>query len=90
MRLPRILVGALCGIGLALSGSVLQSVTGNALADPGILGINAGAGIVSSSYFWYFSGMYAQSMEIISNFAFIGGLSVLVFLYTFAYRNWKT
>lgn len=34
LRLPRILVGALCGIGLALSGSVLQSVTGNALADP--------------------------------------------------------
>ena len=89
LRLPRILVGALCGIGLALSGSVLQSVTGNALADPGILGINAGAGIAVLLFLVFFPEMYAQSMEIIPIFAFIGGLSVLVFLYTFAYRNGK-
>lgn len=89
LRLPRILVGALCGIGLALSGSVLQSVTGNVLADPGILGINAGAGIAVLLFLVFFPEMYAQSMEIIPIFAFIGGLSVLVFLYIFAYRNGK-
>ena len=89
LRLPRILVGALCGIGLALSGSVLQSVTGNVLADPGILGINAGAGIAVLLFLAFFPEMYAQSMEIIPIFAFIGGLSVLVFLYIFAYRNGK-
>lgn len=87
LRLPRILVGALCGIGLALSGSVLQAVTGNALADPGILGINAGAGLAVLLFLVFFPEMYAQSMEMIPIFAFIGGLLVLVFLYVFAYRN---
>ena len=45
IRLPRILVSLLCGAGLGLSGCILQSVTGNPLADPGILGINNGAAV---------------------------------------------
>ena len=47
-------------------------------------------GIAVLFIFGIFSEMYAQSMEIIPIFAFIGGLSVLVFsFYTFAYRNGK-
>lgn len=42
-RLPRALVAASCGAGLALSGLVLQSLLRNALADPYLLGISAGA-----------------------------------------------
>ncbi len=45
-RLPRILLAALVGMGFALSGCVLQGISRNPLADPGLLGINAGAGIV--------------------------------------------
>ena len=44
IRLPRLLGGLLAGAGLALSGSLLQHATDNALAAPGVLGINAGAG----------------------------------------------
>lgn len=44
VRLPRLLAGLLAGAGLALSGSLLQRVTDNPLAAPGVLGINAGAG----------------------------------------------
>lgn len=44
LRLPRLLAGALAGIGLSVSGALLQSITGNELASPNILGINAGAG----------------------------------------------
>lgn len=44
-RLPRIVLGALLGFTLGLAGSAVQSVTRNGLADPGILGINAGAGM---------------------------------------------
>ncbi len=44
-RVPRIVLAVLCGMGLALAGCVMQTVTGNPLADPGILGINAGGGI---------------------------------------------
>ncbi|MGR3378875.1 FecCD family ABC transporter permease [Salipiger abyssi] len=43
-RLPRTLVAASCGAGLALSGVVLQSLVRNALADPYLLGVSAGAG----------------------------------------------
>ncbi|GAB5469236.1 MAG: iron ABC transporter permease [Rhodospirillales bacterium] len=42
-RLPRALVAAACGAALALSGVVLQALLRNALADPYILGISAGA-----------------------------------------------
>ena len=43
-RLPRTLVAAACGAGLALSGVVLQALVRNALADPYLLGVSAGAG----------------------------------------------
>ncbi|HBU16723.1 MAG TPA: ABC transporter permease [Gemmobacter sp.] len=42
-RLPRTLVAAACGAGLALSGVVLQAIVRNALADPYLLGVSAGA-----------------------------------------------
>ena len=45
-RLPRIVLSILVGMGLAVSGAILQGITRNALADPGILGINAGAGLM--------------------------------------------
>lgn len=44
VRLPRLLAGLIAGAGLALSGSLMQRVTDNPLAAPGVLGINAGAG----------------------------------------------
>ena len=43
MRVPRTLLGMLVGAALGLSGALLQGVTRNPLADPGIMGINAGA-----------------------------------------------
>ena len=43
LRLPRVLLAAVCGAGLAVCGTVLQSVLGNPLADPFLLGISAGA-----------------------------------------------
>ncbi len=45
MRLPRALGSLLAGAALAGSGVLLQSVTGQALASPNIIGINAGAGV---------------------------------------------
>jgi len=43
MRVPRTLLGVVAGAALGASGAVLQGVTRNPLADPGIMGINAGA-----------------------------------------------
>ncbi|MPZ81196.1 MAG: iron chelate uptake ABC transporter family permease subunit [Actinophytocola sp.] len=44
-RVPRVLLAALCGAGLAVAGVVLQALTGNPLADPYILGVSAGGSV---------------------------------------------
>nr|WP_255542077.1 iron chelate uptake ABC transporter family permease subunit [Micromonospora sp. S-DT3-3-22] len=43
MRLPRTLLGLLAGAALGVAGALMQALTRNPLADPGLLGINAGA-----------------------------------------------
>jgi len=47
LRLPRTLVAYLVGVGLGISGTILQGITRNPLADPGIIGINAGASLAA-------------------------------------------
>lgn len=59
IRLPRIIGAIFVGAALALAGSIMQGVTGNPLADPGLFGITAGANLalavtiafISSDYF---------------------------------------
>ena len=46
LRVPRTVLAAVVGAALAMAGAVMQSLTRNPLADPGILGINAGATLV--------------------------------------------
>lgn len=43
LRLPRVLAGVLGGSALAVAGAIMQAVTNNPLASPGLLGVNAGA-----------------------------------------------
>ncbi|MFB8775926.1 FecCD family ABC transporter permease [Streptomyces broussonetiae] len=43
LRLPRTLIGIAVGVALGLGGAVMQTLTRNPLADPGLLGVNAGA-----------------------------------------------
>ena len=50
-RFPRMLITILAGAALSLSGAIIQSVTKNPIAEPGILGINAGGGFNSIIYF---------------------------------------
>jgi iron complex transport system permease protein len=53
VRLPRTVLGLLAGSALGLAGAVMQALTRNPLADPGLLGVNAGAaaGVVSAISF---------------------------------------
>ena len=50
LRLPRVLTSMLVGIGLAVAGCLLQGVSRNDMADPGVLGINAGAGLLVAAF----------------------------------------
>ncbi|WP_329109630.1 iron chelate uptake ABC transporter family permease subunit [Micromonospora sp. NBC_01699] len=43
LRMPRTMLGVAVGAALGLAGAVMQALTNNPLADPGILGVNAGA-----------------------------------------------
>lgn len=45
IRMPRVFCGILAGINLALAGCILQGILRNPLADPGIIGVTAGAGL---------------------------------------------
>ncbi|MEK4628891.1 iron ABC transporter permease [Solibacillus sp. FSL R7-0682] len=47
IRFPRILVGIIVGMCLAIAGAMLQGIMQNPLADPGVIGITAGAGIMA-------------------------------------------
>lgn len=52
IRLPRLTLAALAGAALALAGAALQGVTRNGLADPGVLGLTAGAGFAVTMLTW--------------------------------------
>ncbi|MEV4830826.1 FecCD family ABC transporter permease [Micromonospora sp. CA-248260] len=62
-RLPRTVLAALVGAALALSGAVMQGVTRNPLADPGILGVNMGA-MLAIAVAMTTVGLYTATMYI--------------------------
>lgn len=87
LRLPRIFITVLSGMALALSGSILQSITRNDLADPGIIGINSGAGVAVAIFFLYFPidvGSFAYLLPIA---AFIGAVLTASLIYLFSFRR---
>lgn len=93
-RLPRIVIAALVGIGLAMAGVVLQGITKNGLADPGILGINAGAAaaVVIFMYFFQFQPAWSDGsswMKIMMMplFGFVGGTVAAALIFFFAMKR---
>ncbi|WP_439562155.1 FecCD family ABC transporter permease [Roseinatronobacter sp.] len=73
IRLPRALLAALVGAGLALVGAVLQSVTRNPLADPHLLGISSGAAFGAILALLH-TGMFL-GLATVPLLAFIGALA---------------
>ncbi|MDD7916650.1 FecCD family ABC transporter permease [Actinomycetospora callitridis] len=79
LRLPRTLVGIAVGAALGVAGTVIQGVTRNPLADPGILGIEAGAAfaVVTSIYV-----LGITSVSGYAWFALLGAAVAAVVVYT--------
>ncbi|WHY75049.1 FecCD family ABC transporter permease [Fictibacillus enclensis] len=86
-RLPRIFVAILAGMGLAVSGAILQSLTKNPLSDPGILGINAGAGLMVVVYIMFFTVESSSSLYILPLFALAGGGATAAIIYIMSYKK---
>ncbi len=79
VRVPRTILGLLVGAALGLAGAILQGLTRNPLADPGIMGINAGAaaGVVVAITLFGLSGI-----GLLIWFGFIGALAATALVYT--------
>lgn len=86
-RLPRILVSILVGMGLALSGCILQGISRNPLSDPGLLGINGGAGLMVILYVILFGTNSFMSVFTLPFLALIGGGITAVLIYVLAYKK---
>ncbi len=87
IRLPRLFITLLAGMALALSGAILQSLTRNDLADPGIIGINSGAGVAIAIFFLFFPlevGSFAYLLPVV---AFLGALLSAILIYLCAYHK---
>jgi len=88
IRLPRVALGALVGAGLALSGAVLQGVFRNPLADPGLIGVSAGAGF--GAVLAIAVGVSAQGLWTLPLWAFAGALLASGLVYVLAGRHGRT
>ena len=87
IRLPRILITVLAGMSLALSGAILQGITRNDLADPGIIGINSGAGVAVAIFFLFVPIEPGSFVYMIPLAAFIGAILTVSLIYLFAYTK---
>jgi iron complex transport system permease protein len=79
VRLPRILLVVLCGMGLSLSGAAMQGVFRNPLVGPEIVGVSAGA-----SFGGVLAIMLSLSQVGVVTLAFLFGLAALVFAFGLA------
>lgn len=82
VRLPRVLAGALVGLNLALSGTLLQGVVRSPLGDPYILGVSAGGGLVAAITTLRITDFPANAVPLAS---FVGCLIGALIVYSVAW-----
>ncbi|MBP1993670.1 FecCD family ABC transporter permease [Paenibacillus eucommiae] len=83
-RFPRALVGFLVGAGLALSGVILQGITRNPLASPGVIGLNSGAALLTVSAIIL---VPAFPVALLPFAAFLGAFLAAALSYMLAWRR---
>ncbi|MEV0291623.1 iron ABC transporter permease [Kribbella sp. NPDC050820] len=86
VRLPRVLLGAVVGAALAVSGVALQAMVRNVLADPHILGVTSGASTGAAASILFGAGIGAGTAALTAS-AFAGALAATAVLFTVARLN---
>ncbi|HEY0949136.1 iron ABC transporter permease [Nocardioides sp.] len=86
LRVPRTLVGLIGGAALGAAGALMQGVTRNPIADPGLLGINAGA---SLAVLLAIAGLGVTSVSGYVWFAFAGAAIAALVVYGAASLGWE-
>ncbi|TIL72590.1 MAG: iron ABC transporter permease [Mesorhizobium sp.] len=95
IRLPRVTLGVLIGAALAVSGAVMQGLFRNPLADPGLIGVSAGASFGAVSVIVLGATVLAPITSMLGTLAlplaaFCGGLATTLVLYQVATRRGQT
>lgn len=83
LRFPRIFIAMVGGAAIACAGALLQAAIRNPLADPGIIGINAGASLAAVLVTAFLPTLYFMSPL----FAFIGGMVAFGIVYSLSWRG---
>jgi iron complex transport system permease protein len=89
IRLPRVVLAAIVGASLALSGAVLQGLFRNPLADPALIGVSGGAALAAAAAI-VLGAASAWSGMLLPLCAFSGGLAATLFIYALAQRGGTT
>lgn len=82
VRLPRVLVAALVGTALSVTGAVMQALFRNPLADPGVTGVSTGAAV--TSVLVLATGLTSLGSWVLPAAAFLGALGALVVIHLIA------
>ncbi len=82
IRLPRILVGAVVGMALAVAGATMQGLFRNPMADPGIIGVSAGGAL--GAVVAIATGATGLFFLALPTFAFVGALAATFLVYGIA------
>lgn len=95
IRMPRMLTGVMVGAALAVSGAVMQGLFRNPLADPGLVGINAGASLAAISAIVLGSYLPVAVVAATGKFmvpaaAFVGGWITTIVLYKISTKGGRT
>jgi iron complex transport system permease protein len=80
VRIPRLLAALLAGAGLAVAGALIQTVLNNPLASPGVIGVNAGAGLLAAVAMAFFPGWWL----LLPVAAFLGALGTALLVFAIA------
>ncbi|MBJ6325095.1 iron ABC transporter permease [Staphylococcus aureus] len=86
-RLPRMMITILAGAALSISGAIVQSVTKNPIAEPGILGINAGGGFAIALFIAIGKINADNFVYVLPLISILGGIATALIIFIFSFNK---